>query len=44
MRLDEETWRRLRVVLAREGRSMQWLFSDYVRRYLEAKEADERQG
>ena len=38
VRLDLETHRRLRVVLAREGKSLQELFSDYVHRYLEAKE------
>jgi predicted HicB family RNase H-like nuclease len=38
LRLRPEVHRRLRVVLAREGKSLQWLMSDYVYRYLEAKE------
>ena len=38
LRLDPETHRRLRVVLAREGKTLQQVFEDFVRRYLEAKE------
>ncbi len=37
-RLDTETWVRFRTILLREGKSMQDVFSDYVRRYVEAKE------
>lgn len=37
VRLDPETHRRLRIVLAKEEKTLQSLFEDYVKRYLEAK-------
>ena len=37
-RLDEPTWERFRIILLRERRSMQQVFEDYVRRYIDAKE------
>jgi len=42
VRVEPDLHRRLKVVLAREGKSFQFVFSDYLRRYLEVKEADER--
>lgn len=38
-RLDPDTWVRFRTILLREGKSMQEVFEDYVRRYIEAKES-----
>lgn len=38
-RLDEETWVRFRTILLRERISMQKVFEDYVRRYIDAKES-----
>lgn len=38
VRLDEKLWRRLRIILAQEGKSLQDVFGDYVERYVEAKE------
>jgi len=38
LRLDEDVWMRLRVVLLKEGKTLQGVFEDYVKRYVEAKE------
>ena len=38
LRLEPEKHRRLKAVLAREGKSMQWIWDDYVDRYLEKRE------
>ncbi len=37
-RLDAETWLRFRTILLKERKSMQDVFEDYVKRYIEAKE------
>jgi len=39
VRLPPEMHTRLKVVLAREGKSLQWLMTDYIKRYVEAKES-----
>lgn len=38
VRLEEHLHTRLKLVQLREGKSIQFLFSDYVKRYVEAKE------
>jgi hypothetical protein len=38
VRLDTDLWMRFRIVLLRERKTMQGIFEDYVRRYVEAKE------
>jgi hypothetical protein len=37
-RLDTDTWVRFRTILLRDRTSMQKVFEDYVKRYIEAKE------
>jgi hypothetical protein len=38
VRLDEDLWRRLKIVLIRNGRTEQAIFSDYAQRYVDHHE------